>query len=214
MLVIFDWDGTLIDSTGKIVRSMQEAASLVSLPPLADDAVRNIIGLGLPEAILTLYPEADEASRVALRKAYSDVYIEADRTPCSLYDGVEEGLQRLEQAGHSVAIATGKSRAGLDRVLKNLGWLDRFRASRCADETASKPHPLMLEQLIAECAVNPSDVFMVGDTEYDLAMAQNAGVHGIGVSYGAHEASRLYSHSPLAVIDHFSELDAALRLAK
>lgn len=214
MLVIFDWDGTLIDSTGKIVRSMQEAARQVNLPPLADDAVRNIIGLGLPEAILTLYPEAGAESRQALRKAYSEVYIEADRVPCALYDGVEQGLVQLENAGHSVAVATGKSRAGLNRVLANLGWQDRFRATRCADETASKPHPLMLHEIMQECRVDARDVVMVGDTEYDLAMAVNAKVQGVGVSYGAHEASRLLLHSPIAVIDHFSELNAVLRLAE
>lgn len=213
MLVIFDWDGTLIDSTGKIVRSMQQAARLVDLPVLADDVVRNIIGLGLPEAIQTLYPEVEVAWRQQLREAYSQVYIEADRTPCALFDGVERGLRSLQNAGHYVAVATGKSRAGLDRVLDNLGWRSRFDATRCADETASKPHPRMLLELMAELSVPASEVYMVGDTEYDLAMANRAGVAGIGVSYGAHEAARLHQHTPLAVIDHFSELESLLRLS-
>lgn len=210
MLVVFDWDGTLIDSTGKIVRSMHQAAQQVDLPVLADDAVRNIIGLGLPEAILTLYPDADAVRRQHLREAYSRVYMAEDATPCALFAGVEQGLQRLQQAGHHIAVATGKSRNGLNRVLANLGWQTRFDATRCADETASKPDPKMLRELIAYFSVAADEVYMVGDTEYDLAMAQNAGVYGIGVSYGAHAAERLYVHQPIAVIDHFTELDNIL----
>lgn len=213
MLVVFDWDGTLIDSTGKIVRSMQKAAQLVDLPVLPDAVVRNIIGLGLPEAILDLYPQAALSQRQALREAYSQVYIREDQQPCRLFDGVEQGLQRLQAAGWYVAVATGKSRRGLDRVLDNLGWRQRFDATRCADETASKPDPLMLQELMEELSVPADKVYMVGDTEYDLAMANRAGVHGIGVSYGVHAASRLQQHQPLAVVDHFSELDALLRLS-
>lgn len=210
MLVVFDWDGTLIDSTGKIVRSMHIAAAQVGLPVLEDEAVRNIIGLGLPEAILTLYPQAEVKQRQLLREAYSDVYIKEDAQPCALFAGVEQGLQRLQEAGHYIAVATGKSRRGLDRMLANLDWQTRFDATRCADETASKPDPKMLQELISHFGMASNKVYMVGDTEYDLAMAQRAGVHGIGVSYGAHAAERLYQHQPIAVIDHFAELDNLL----
>src|SRR5690554_1295423 len=210
MLVVFDWDGTLIDSTGKIVRSMHKAAEQVGLPVLADDAVRNIIGLGLPEAILTLYPQAESTQRQDLRETYSQVYISEDTSPCALFAGVEQGLQRLQEAGHYIAIATGKSRRGLDRMLANLDWQTRFDATRCADETASKPDPRMLLELIAHFSIASDEVYMVGDTEYDLAMAKRAGVRGIGVSYGAHAAERLYLHQPIAVIDHFVELDKIL----
>lgn len=210
MLVVFDWDGTLIDSTAKIVRSMQTAAQLVGLPILKDDAVRNIIGLGLPEAVFSLYPEASLEKRNALRHAYSDVYLGKEQMPCALYDGVEQVLHDLRQAGFRLAVATGKSRRGLDRALQELDWLDYFDATRCADETASKPNPLMLEQLMTELAVPASDTIMVGDTEFDLAMASNAGVASVGVSYGAHAAERLFVHKPLAVIDHFLQLPTVI----
>lgn len=206
MLLVFDWDGTLIDSTGKIVRSMQEAMGLCGFPLLPDDAVRNIIGLGLPEAILELYPEAPEADRILLQKAYSECYVAADQVPCVFYPGVEECLDALQHAGHKIAVATGKSRRGLDRVLHNTGWQDRFDATRCADETASKPDPKMLFELMAELGAGEAETCMVGDTEYDLLMAVRAGVNRVGVSYGAHEPVRLLKHSPLAIVDDMREL--------
>lgn len=207
MLVVFDWDGTLIDSMQKIVSCVQKAAKIVDLPVLDALAIKNIIGLGLPEAVLTLYPDADLSLRQALCKTYSQVYVEQDKTPCALYPGVEQGLLRLLNAGHYIAVATGKSRQGLNRVLESLAWQDKFHATRCADETASKPHPLMLHELMAELNMDKSEVIMVGDTEYDLAMAKNAGVRSVGVSYGAHSPQRLFLHQPLAVIDAFEQLE-------
>jgi len=201
MLVVFDWDGTLINSTAKIVRSMQVAAVRCDLAELPALDVQNIIGLGLPEAILQLYPQASAAQREQLRQEYSLVYIDLDATGCALFSGVEDCLNDLESQGFQIAVATGKSRRGLDRVLQRLGWQNRFHATRCADETASKPHPLMLLELMDELAKPASETWMVGDTEYDLEMATNAGVKSIGVSYGAHAPLRLQKHSPIAVLD-------------
>ncbi len=206
MLYVFDWDGTLIDSTGKIVRCMHRAIEEVDLSQRSDEQVRNIIGLGLPEAIRELFPEISRQQLEALSASYSNHYREADQTPCQFYPHVESVLEKLREDGHQLAVATGKSRRGLERVLANLGLTSFFDASRCADETASKPDPLMLLQLLECLRVDVSAAVMVGDTEFDLAMAANAGMQSIGVSYGAHSRSRLQRHRPVLTIDCFSQI--------
>lgn len=206
MMYIFDWDGTLCDSTGKIIDCVQKAAVTVSLPALADHLVKDIIGLGLKEAILKLYPDLDDNRVKALTQAYSEHFIASDHIPCPLFDGAEELLHRLRDDGIHLTVATGKSRRGLDRVLTSLGMEKFFDGSRCADETASKPDPLMLHQLLEEFNKHHEQAVMVGDTEYDMDMAKRAGVPRIGVSYGAHAADRLYQYEPLAVVDHLSEI--------
>lgn len=206
MLLIFDWDGTLIDSTGKIVRCMQAAIADQGLSPLADDTVRNIIGLGLPEALRTLFPEADPQVLQRLRDSYATHFVEADRMPCDLFPEVQETLNALRQRGCLLAVATGKSRRGLDRVLGNLGMASYFDATRCADETRSKPDPQMLYELLDELGKEPHQALMVGDTEYDLAMANAAGMPGVAVRYGAHAPERLARHRPIAELERFGEL--------
>ncbi len=206
MLIIFDWDGTLIDSTGKIVRCMQAAAEEVGEVSRSADEVRNIIGLGMVEALFELYPAASEATREALRLSYSRHFVAADQVPCAFFPGVMETLQHLRDEGHQLAVATGKSRRGLDRVLGNLQLNAFFHASRCADETRSKPDPLMLDELCAELSVPASRAVMVGDTEYDMEMAARAAMPRIAVSYGAHAPERLQRWQPAAVIDEFAAL--------
>ena len=206
MLIIFDWDGTLLDSAAKIIGCMQQAADDCALPVLDDAAIKNIIGLGLPEAIHVLYPEVELIQREAVQAAYSRAFVNADHVPCEFFTGVEECLTVLQDGGHQIAVATGKSRKGLNRVLENLDWLGRFAATRCADETASKPHPRMLLELMSELKYPKEETWMVGDTEYDLAMASNAQVKSVGVSYGAHESDRLIKHKPQAIIDNILEL--------
>lgn len=206
MLFIFDWDGTLIDSTGKIIRCMREAINTLQLEDRSDHEVKQIIGLGLPEAIRQLFPDISDADLQRLRELYSANYVEADQTPCEFYPGVMAALDTLRGDGHHLSVATGKSRRGLNRVLGNLEMVDYFDASRCADETASKPHPLMLHQLLKELQVRPEEAVMIGDTEFDLEMANNAGIDGIGVSYGAHNLERLRACNPVQCIDHFDEL--------
>lgn len=210
MLFIFDWDGTLSDSTDKIVRCMQAATRRAGLAELSDEAIRNIIGLGLPEAIRTLYPEATDADVSAVRQAYSEVYLVEDKIPSPFYPEVEETLHRLRDEGYRLTVATGKSRRGLDRVLENLGMVDFFHGSRCADETASKPHPLMLHQLLQELQYEADGAVMVGDTEYDMEMARRAGVARVAVSYGAHDISRLTAYNPALCLDVFSDLTKLL----
>ncbi len=206
MLFIFDWDGTLINSTGKIVASMQRAVEQVGLDSLEDHQIRGIIGLGLPEAIRQLYPGIGERDLEALRGAYSHHFIEADRVPCDFYPDVPEVMQRLRDDGHRLSVATGKSRRGLDRVLGNLAMERFFDTTRCADETASKPDPMMLHQILEELRVPGEEAVMVGDTAFDLEMARNAGIGSIAVSYGAHDRERLMPYRPHRCIDRFSDL--------
>jgi phosphoglycolate phosphatase len=206
MLFIFDWDGTLIDSIDKIIRCMHGAINDVGLEKRSDEQVRTIIGLGLPQAIRQLFPAIAEPEMLLLCERYSAHFIEADQVPCEFFPGVMSCLEQLRGDGHQLAVATGKSRRGLDRVLHNLSMQDFFDASRCADETQSKPHPLMLEQLLNELKVDRNQAVMVGDTEYDLQMATNARLKSIAVSYGAHRRDRLEAHSPHLLIDYFEQL--------
>ena len=206
MLFIFDWDGTLMDSADRIVAVMQRAAEDRELLPLTDASIRNIIGLGLPEALKMLFPELPPAELELLQAAYSRRFVEADEVPCRLFPGVLETLEQLRSDGNRLAVATGKSRRGLSRVLAGLGMGDYFDATRCADETRSKPHPLMLNQLLSELAVPAERAVMVGDTEYDLAMAVNAGMACVAVDYGAHAVGRLLPYKPGLVLSHFPEL--------
>lgn len=206
MLFIFDWDGTLIDSTGHIIAAMQQAAQELRFPVLSDAAVQNIIGLGLPEAILALYPELDEAARQELKLGYAKHYIALNEEPPELFVGVADTLNHLKESGHHVAVATGKNRRGLQRVLGQLDMLDYFHATRCADETQSKPHPQMLHELLLELKAPVEQAVMIGDTEYDMAMALQAGMPRIGVDYGAHHADRLLMYAPDMILSNFAEL--------
>lgn len=206
MLFVFDWDGTILDSAGKIVRSMQMAADELELPAISENEVRNIIGLGLPEAVQALFPCITGSRSAALRESYAAHYRSADQVPCQFFPGVEASLDRLKNDGHRLAVATGKSRHGLDRVLENVGMDGYFHATRCADETASKPHPRMLLELMKELDAEPEATVMIGDTEFDMEMAVNAGVRRVGVRYGVHDADRLQRHDLDLLIDSFNEL--------
>jgi len=209
-LLIFDWDGTLADSIGRIVTAMQVAAQRSGHPERDEDSVKGIIGLGLPEAILTLYPEMTDAQVVDFRQHYADVYITMDTEPSPLFDGVLESLEAFRAEGYRLAVATGKARRGLDRVLKAHGWEDFFDVTRAADETASKPDPLMLNQILAHCDVRPEHALMVGDATFDLQMARNAGIDSVAVGYGAQSMERLLAFEPRLAIDTFSQLHAWL----
>ncbi len=209
-LVIFDWDGTISDSVARIVNSMQSAAVELDMAMPTYLEVKEIIGLGLTEAVFRLFPQASREQVFQLQTSYSRHYRAEDSAPCPFFPGVEETLHQLKADGYQLAVATGKSRAGLDRVLLSLGMEDFFHNSRCADETLSKPHPLMLEELLAEFDLSAEAAVMVGDTEFDMEMAVNAGMPRIAVSYGAHHADRLHAFEPLACVDLFSEIKSSL----
>jgi len=210
MLLMLDWDGTLLDSSGKIIRCMQKAAEELALPALSDLDVKQIIGLGLPEAIATLFPDIEEVKQHRFKDCYAGHFVEADQTPCEFFPGVLETLSALKEAGHFLAVATGKSRRGLDRVLSNLDMQHFFHASRCADETRSKPHPLMLQELLQEFSLPTEEALMVGDTTYDLEMALQANVASVGVTYGVHEKEHLQEFKPIAMINQFDDLPEIL----
>ena len=209
-LLIFDWDGTLADSIGRIVEAMHVASDLSHFPRCEDFAVKGIIGLGLPEAIRTLYPQIDDAQLIAFRQYYADCYIALEAQPSPLFAGVVESLEAFRSQGYRLAVATGKARRGLDRVLKAHGWEDYFDITRAADETASKPHPLMLEQILAHCEVRPEQALMVGDSSFDLLMARNAGMDSVAVGYGALSLDALRAFEPRLAIESFPELHAWL----
>ena len=209
-LVIFDWDGTLMDSLAQIVRSVKLAALDLGVPEPSDAAARDIIGLGLPEAMQVLFPQVPEVEREALRHRYAHHFVAGVGGHSQPYAGAEALLQQLSGAGRQLAVATGKSRAGLNRALAHTGWSSYFSATRCADETASKPNPLMLRELLLELRVPLERAVMIGDTHYDLEMAQRLGMPSIGVSYGVHSAERLAEHAPIAICQDMSELASTL----
>ena len=206
-LLIFDWDGTLVDSIGRIVEAMHRAADVAGVPRCSDVAVRGIIGLELGVAIRTLYPELEEPLLIeTIRRVYGEQYLALEAEPSPLFEGVRESLEVFRQQGYQLAVATGKGRNGLDRVLVDKGWLDFFDITRCADETASKPDPLMLHEILAHCRVQPEQALMVGDSIFDLLMARNAGVDAVAVGFGAQPLSVLRECSPCLAINQFNEL--------
>lgn len=205
-LLAFDWDGTLIDSAGRIVSCMQQAAIDLHHSPLTDEAVRNVIGLGLPEALEILIPNIDPQGIQQMRERYGHHFFSDVAPPSELFLGVEHTLSELKAAGYILTVATGKSRKGLDRSFIETGLGKYFSHSRCADETRSKPHPQMLHELMDVTGISAEHTLMIGDTEYDLEMASKAQIKSCGVSYGVHESGRLLKHQPIAIIDKITDL--------
>lgn len=206
-LVIFDWDGTLMDSVPKIVACMQAAAIDAKWGALEVSAIEDIIGLGLPEAIAKLCPGISLAQAEHLRQRYAYHFVEGDTTPMSFFEGVGAQMARLRERQHQrLAVATGKSRRGLDRIFAETGSGRWFHASRTADETRSKPHPQMLTELLDELKVPVERAVMVGDTEYDLEMARSIGMDRVGVTYGVHAPARLAASQPVWMADNVEML--------
>ena len=209
-LLIFDWDGTLCDSLSRIALCLQLSAADAGLPEPSLAAAKNIVGLGLDEVMSELFPSAGSATRVELRTSYSRHFIREDSTPSAFFPGVREHLEKLREQGFTLAVATGKSRKGLDRVLDAVDMTGFFHSTRCADETASKPHPAMLFSLLDEFGVAPGAALMIGDTSYDMEMARTAEVPRLAVSYGAHSRERLLKYQPIACIDEFEGINALI----
>lgn len=209
-LLVFDWDGTLLDSAGAIVEAIKAACRDLDLPEPPDERARHVIGLGLSDALRHAVPELPEDRYPQMVDRYRHHYLSRDHE-LRLFAGAAELVAELSDAGFYLAVATGKSRLGLDRALKTSGLGEYFQASRCADECFSKPHPQMLDELMAEFAVLPEQTLMIGDTTHDLQMAKNAGVAGVAVAYGAHPASALDALAPLARLHEVEELAAWLR---
>jgi phosphoglycolate phosphatase len=204
-LVVFDWDGTLMDSTNGIVTAIQAACRDLDLPvPTASEASW-VIGLSLESALRRAVPQLTQAMMPRFLERYRIHYLLRD-PDLRLFDGIEELLKDLAACNVQLAVATGKSRVGLNRVLTATGLGSLFNATRTADETFSKPHPAMLQELMEELVVQPDRVIMVGDTSHDLNMAVNAGVHGLGVTYGAHSPQELLGCSPQTLVNDVTGL--------
>jgi len=204
-LLIFDWDGTLMDSAGFIVDSIQKACADLGIPVPDERACRQIIGLGLIQALQALLPDLPEGDYPRLVERYRHHYLGRD-AEIPLFEGVKEGIRDLHAAGFTLAVATGKSMKGLERALDYAGLRAYFSATRCADQTHSKPHPAMVEEILDELMLGKQQALVIGDTSHDMLMAANAGVDRIGVTYGAHLPEDLHEHAPVAVLDSFSEV--------
>lgn len=208
-LVVFDWDGTLLDSAAAIVHAIQAACRDLGLPVPDDARARHVIGLGLGDAMRHAVPDLAPENYQAMVDRYRHHYLSGDHE-LSLFAGVPELLARLQAAGHILAVATGKSRVGLERALDHSGLRPYFSASRCADECHSKPHPQMLDELMLEFGISSAATVMIGDTSHDLLMARNAGVDALAVTYGAHLHDHLLEYAPRACLHNVTELDAWL----
>ncbi|MEO7762605.1 MAG: HAD-IA family hydrolase, partial [Casimicrobiaceae bacterium] len=189
-LIIFDWDGTLSDSAAIIVAALQAACGDLGLPVPGDHDARYVIGLGLHDALRHVAPTLPEADYPRLSERYRAHYVDRD-LQIPLFAGARKMLGALCERGHSLAIATGKSRRGLDLALEQSGIAGRFVATRCADEGQPKPHPDMLLHLLAVTGVAAESALMIGDTTHDLLLAANAGIDALGVTYGAHDHEAL-----------------------
>lgn len=198
-LIVFDWDGTIMDSAGEIVGAMQQAIRDLGLPERQPEAMRELIGLGLDDVLARLFPELDTHRVKALLAAYRARYA-MPGGGSSVFPGVPDTLTALHASGRTLAVATGKSRRGLDRALSETGLGPLFRISRCADEAVPKPAPDMLEDILLRTATQPHRALMVGDTEFDMAMAAAAGVPAVGVACGVHDTERLRAAGALEVL--------------
>jgi phosphoglycolate phosphatase len=204
-LIVFDWDGTLLDSTAGIVVAIQEAARDLGLPVPTREAASHVIGLGLQDALRGAVPSLPEARYREFSEAYRRHFL-ARQADMELFPGVRGLLDELRAAEYRLAVATGKSRRGLDQALKMTGLEPLFHATRCADETQPKPHPAMLLELMAELSLAREDLLMIGDTSHDLGMARSAGVDAVAVAYGAHPPDYLQAWEPRACVHSVEEL--------
>lgn len=204
-LVVFDWDGTLSDSTAIIATAIQDALRDMGEPVPDETSARFVIGLGLADALRTVAPTLPVHRHGELAALYRARYLGREND-IPLFAGAADMLGELEDAGHFLAVATGKTRVGLDRALERNGLRRRFHATRCADEGLPKPHPDMLLHLMDRLGVAPRDTLMIGDTTHDLDLARNAGTDAIAVAYGAHDVEGLARQSPRALVHSIAEL--------
>ena len=210
-LLVFDWDGTLMDSPGAIVGAVQAACRDLGVPEPSYAHASHAIGLGLVDALRHSVPGLSESERLKMVERYRFHYLSHDHE-LNLYHGAAELIADLLASGYVLAVATGKSRKGLDRALMHSGLGGYFSATRTADECFSKPHPQMLEELMSEFSIPQERTLMIGDTTHDLQMAINAKVDSLAVSHGAHSAEELLALSPLGCLQGFDEVGAWLRM--
>lgn len=208
-VVVFDWDGTLADSAAIIAQAIRNACRDLRLTVPDDAAARYVIGLGLADALAHVAPDLPVERHPELAARYREHYLAKD-PDIPLFEGARELLEGLRLRGHRLAVATGKSRVGLDRALRQSGLAPLFAATRCADEGRPKPHPDMLLHLMERLDVRPERTLMIGDTTHDLDLAANAGVDCVAVAYGAHHREAFHKHRPVAVVGSIEDLTAWL----
>jgi len=208
-LIVFDWDGTLMDSAAAIVTAIQSACRDLGIEPPSDERARYVIGLGLQDALRVAIPELDPVRYREVAERYRYHYMAGDHD-LILFEGAFELIVSLDEAGFLLAVATGKSRNGLDRAMAGSGLAKLFHASRCADECHPKPHPQMLLELMEEFSVKPENTLMIGDTTHDLLMAKNANVQALAVTYGAHSRVSLEAEVPLLCAESVADVQAWL----
>ena len=204
-LIVFDWDGTVMDSTAVISGSIQAACRDLGLTVPDDETARHVIGLGLEQALRYAVPELPETMYPDLVERYRFHFLAQDEN-IPLFEGARETIAELHGAGYWLGVATGKSHAGLSRAMESTGMKSYFHATRTADQTFSKPDPAMLFELMDELGVSAGRTLMVGDTTHDLLMAQNAKVDAVAMGHGAHPPEQLRELKPLALVDNFTEL--------
>ncbi|PJE79531.1 Pyrophosphatase PpaX [invertebrate metagenome] len=202
-LIIFDWDGTLSDSIPNIVSALKTAAVQAGIEPAQDDACRGVIGLSLKKAIHTLHPLESDAMIDRLFDLYKTEHHRLEQKPSQLFEGVTEGLNRLRQSDIRLAVATGKRQVSLDRSLRASDCQHFFELTQACDGLPSKPHPKMLEVILEKAGLDVGDALMVGDSVFDLAMAEQIGMDRVGVGYGSQPAKTLQRHKPLMIAEHF-----------
>lgn len=205
-LIIFDWDGTLADSLAQIVNCMRQTFEKAGLSRPDDSIIRNTVGLSLEVVASRLAPQADEPMIRRLVDTYRELALSNSNHSAQLFDGVRSGLVLLREQGFYLAVATGMGRRGLDAAVNAAGLTDMFDITRCADETCSKPNPMMLDEILTDLNMGPERAIMVGDTSYDIEMANNIGMDSIAVTYGMHEEVHLRPFKPGYLINHFSEI--------
>lgn len=209
-IAIFDWDGTIVDSIDHIADSLHKAAADLGFPTLEKSAYKNIIGLGMVDALKALYPSVKDPDIESIRQAYSRYFFSKDAAPQQIFPGMTELIAGLGVRGIGRAVATGKSRRGLDAAFQSSGLEKHFDISRCADETRSKPDPKMLEEILDFYQLAPHEAVMIGDTTYDLEMAHRISMPSIGVRWGVHDDKSLSKFSPAALVSSAAELDRVL----
>jgi len=209
-VLVFDWDGTLLDSAASITTSIQEAAREMGLPVPPRERASHVIGLGLEDALRSAVPELERSGYNEFVGLYRKHFLLREPT-MTLFDGVPDMLSDLVARGHTLAVATGKSRQGLNSAMQATQLGKFFTATRCADETESKPHPAMLYELIDELDTPAHQLLMIGDTTHDLEMARRAKVDAVGVSYGAHPADGLHALRPAQVVSSIAALSEWLQ---
>ena len=213
-LIIFDCDGTLVDSQHIITEAMNRAFSVHNLEPMPREMVRRVVGLSLVQAVAMLLPEADEMSHVKIAEDYKNAFQQLRQDPAHhepLFPGADETLRSLVEEGHLVGMATGKSRRGVRSVVELHGWHGMFDTIQTADDGPGKPHPHMVEQAIAETGAVAADTIMIGDTTFDMEMARSAGVQAIGVDWGYHASKELIDSGAKIVVKDFAQLSNALK---